>query len=150
METILFTSVRTVVFAALAGLQQEFGGVCWRRYAGAEQEVFVLGQILRWSLFGGSSAVQKLPLQQGQVRLQEGNDEGSQGEVCSFLQSGVKLFDGDGGVHQRQHQVSDALSDLGRDVVAELLQGCEEALEFAQLSRAAGGWKLLIGQRRGR
>lgn len=59
----VFIPVRTVSFAAVTGLQQEFGGVGRRRDGGAEQEVFVLGQILRWSLFGGPSAVQQLPLQ---------------------------------------------------------------------------------------
>lgn len=48
--------------------------------------------------------------------------------------------------HQAQHQTADPLSDLGRDVVAELLQRGEEALELAELAGAAGRRQLLIGQ----
>ena len=51
--------------------------------------------------------------------------------------------------HQAQHQAADALADLGRDVVAELLQCREEALELAELPGAARWWQLLIGQRGG-
>lgn len=49
--------------------------------------------------------------------------------------------------HQSQHQRAHALADLGRDVVAELLQRRQEALEFAQLPSAAGRRQLLVGQR---
>lgn len=49
--------------------------------------------------------------------------------------------------HQSQHQRADALADLGRDVVAELLQRRQEALEFAELPGAAGRRQLLVGQR---
>lgn len=49
--------------------------------------------------------------------------------------------------HQAEHQRADALADLGRDVVAELLQGGEEALELAELPGAAGRRQLLVGQR---
>lgn len=51
--------------------------------------------------------------------------------------------------HQPQHQRADALADLGRDVVAELLQRRQEALEFAELPCAAGRRQLLVGQRGG-
>lgn len=49
--------------------------------------------------------------------------------------------------HQAEHQRADALADLGRDVVPELLQGGEEALELAELPGAAGRRQLLVGQR---
>lgn len=52
--------------------------------------------------------------------------------------------------HQAQHQTADSLSDLGRDVVAELLQRRQEAFELAELPGAARGRELLIGQRGGR
>lgn len=52
--------------------------------------------------------------------------------------------------HQAQHQTADPLSDLGRDVVAELLQRRQEAFELAELPGAARGRELLIGQRGGR
>ena len=47
--------------------------------------------------------------------------------------------------HQAQDQRPDALPDLGRDVVAELLQRGEEALQLAELPGAAGRRQLLIG-----
>lgn len=51
--------------------------------------------------------------------------------------------------HQSEHQRADALADLGRDVVAKLLQGGQEALELAELPGAAGRRQLLVGQRGG-
>lgn len=47
--------------------------------------------------------------------------------------------------HQCQDQAADAVPDLGGDVVAKLLQRCQEALELAELASAAGGRQLLVG-----
>lgn len=51
--------------------------------------------------------------------------------------------------HEGQDQTPDVVPDLGGDVVAELLQRGQEALQLAQLARPAGGRQLLVGQRRG-
>lgn len=51
--------------------------------------------------------------------------------------------------HEPQHQRAHALPDLRGDVTAELLQGGQEALEFAELPRPAGRGQLLRGQRGG-
>lgn len=48
--------------------------------------------------------------------------------------------------HQPQHQAAHSLSDLGRYVVAELLQRGQEALQLAELSGAASRWELLVGE----
>lgn len=50
-------------------LHQQLGRVGRRGQGGAEQEVLVLGQVLRGGLLGCPCAVEQLPLQQGEVRL---------------------------------------------------------------------------------
>lgn len=49
--------------------------------------------------------------------------------------------------HQPQHQGAHALPNLRRDVTAELLQGGEETLEFAELPRPTRWGQVLCGQR---
>lgn len=48
--------------------------------------------------------------------------------------------------HQGQDEGPDLLPDLRRNVVAELLEGGEEALQLAELPGTAGGGELLVGQ----
>lgn len=55
--------------AVLIHLQHDLRGVQRRAGVGVQQKLLVLGQILSRSLLGQSGAVQKLPLQQGKVRL---------------------------------------------------------------------------------
>lgn len=49
--------------------------------------------------------------------------------------------------HKPQHQRAHALPNLWGDVAAELLQGGEETLEFAELPCPAGWGQVLCGQR---
>lgn len=52
--------------------------------------------------------------------------------------------------HEAEHEAPHPLADLGRYVVAELLQRRQEALQLAQLPGAAGRRELLVGERRRR
>lgn len=61
----------------------------------------MLGQVLCRALLGQAGAVQELPLQQGQVSLQERDDKWPQWEVGGLLELGVELLDGQRGVRDR-------------------------------------------------
>lgn len=131
----------------LIHLQHNLGGIEGRVGIGVQEKLLVLGQILSWSLLGQPGTVEQFSLQQGQVCLQEGNDERPQREVGGFMKFGVKLFNGEGGVHQPQHKATHSLSNLRRYVVSKLLQCGQEALQLAELPGTTGWRELLVGQR---
>lgn len=106
----------------------------------------MLGQVLGRGLLGQAGAVQEFTLQQGQVCLQGRDDKRAQWEVGGLLKLGMKLLNGQCRVHKPQHKRADAFPDLWGDVAAELLQGGEEALEFAELPCPAGWGQVLCGQ----
>lgn len=62
--------VRGPSLAVLIHLQHNLGGVEGRAGIGVQEKLFVLGQILSWSLLGQPGTVEQLSLQQGQVCLQ--------------------------------------------------------------------------------
>lgn len=63
--------VRRASLAVLVEFQHDLGGVQGRAGVGVQQQLFVLGQILRWGLLGHPGTVKKLSLQEGQVSLKE-------------------------------------------------------------------------------
>lgn len=70
--------------------------------------------------------------------------------VAEWLSWGTQASESLETHHQPQHQGAHALANLRRDVTAELLQGGEETLEFAELPCPAGRGQVLCGQRGGR
>lgn len=62
--------VRGPPLAVLVHLQHNLRGVERRAGVGVQEKLLVLGQILSWGLLGQAGAVEQLPLQQGEVRLQ--------------------------------------------------------------------------------
>ena len=67
-----------------------------------QEGALIVREKLRRALLGQSRAVQQLALQQRQVGLEKGDDEGAQGKIRGLLQLRVKFLNCEGGVLQQK------------------------------------------------
>lgn len=69
--SVVFSPGRAVSLGSdFRGLHQQLRRVRRGSHGGAQQDVLMLGQVLGWGLLGCPGAVEQLPLQKRQVRLE--------------------------------------------------------------------------------
>lgn len=87
VETVFFDSTGAVSLGGgLRWLHEQLRGVGGGGQRGAEEDVLVLGQVLRWGLLGRTCTVEQLSLQQGQIGLEKRDNKRPQGKVGRFLE----------------------------------------------------------------